>query len=270
MKLETRWLPALWIVWGVLVLMAVANYYLQGTLSVTTANMLLHKFKLDAEANIPTWFSSAMLALGGLGWWGLARQVKAEGGRDHWRMALLAGIFLYLSCDETASIHEMASGPIKNTFGQSKIFVHAWVLVGIIPVIIVSAMMLPMLLRLSRTMRNGLLLAGGLYLGGALLVETIGGAISGVEGKDTFAYFVASSIEESMEMAGAIMLIQTLAFEMRRRTGSAEAEAPSLVRHPGRPAAVKPTAPRQTSVAEPRLSMDAAAGTRNEVVVDRH
>jgi hypothetical protein len=62
---------------------------------------------LDREANLPTWHAAAQLYLSGalLAVWAADRRVRAE-GKVGWALLLLPAVFLFLSLDETASIHE--------------------------------------------------------------------------------------------------------------------------------------------------------------------
>ena len=57
------------------------------------------------EANIPTWFSSLMIAACAYFAWGCSREVKVDqAGKRMWRVLALG--LLAMSCDETAMIHE--------------------------------------------------------------------------------------------------------------------------------------------------------------------
>ena len=67
---------------------------------------LIRLINLNVEANIPTWFSSTMLLFCAflVGLIGVCHKKNKEPYALHW--ILLAVIFVFLSCDETAQIHE--------------------------------------------------------------------------------------------------------------------------------------------------------------------
>jgi hypothetical protein len=81
-------------------------------------------FDLDREANIPTWYQSALLllccalsaAIGRLSNFG-------AGVRGRW--LLMAALFLCLSIDEAAVIHEMLVTPMRLVFHTSGISITA-------------------------------------------------------------------------------------------------------------------------------------------------
>lgn len=208
---SVKWL---WVAMLGIVTLSIVNRAVGGGASIGTLNALLDKFTLDAESNVPTWFSSMLLLLGALGWAWMAGRGKRMGSPDAWRFGLLAAVFVYLSCDETSVLHEIAQGPVSGRVEATGFLTHAWTLAAMVPVLVLGVMMLPMLARLSKPLRYGVLAAGFLYVGGAIGVEIIGGAIKDSLGKPAFAYFVSVTIEESMEMAGVIVLIGSLAREL--------------------------------------------------------
>src|SRR6266404_6673969 len=61
---------------------------------------------LDAEGNLPTWFSSFQLALVAISFWALASRVRETGRPSRRFLRACGGFFLLLSIDETAMFHE--------------------------------------------------------------------------------------------------------------------------------------------------------------------
>ena len=64
-------------------------------------------FDVNGEANIPTWFSSLLLVLNSFILAIIAIRTKAQQGRYYTQWFVLAVVFLYLSIDEAALLHEM-------------------------------------------------------------------------------------------------------------------------------------------------------------------
>src|SRR5256885_4802293 len=123
---------------GVLVVLSViANFVTYsippgGALEMEIRKSFERLFDLDAEANIPTWFSSALLLMCAML---LAANAAAKWKtRDrytiHW--IVLSVIFLYLSVDETAIIHEMSIKPLRSMLHPTGLLYEAWIIPGIV------------------------------------------------------------------------------------------------------------------------------------------
>jgi hypothetical protein len=180
---------------------------------------LLERLDLDRENNIPTWFSSALLATASVLLFFIAR-AKAELREPHVRYWLgLALVFLYLSVDETASLHEAAVGPIQRALNATGALYAAWVIPAMVLVPLFAAMYLRFLWTLPRRTAMLFVLAGGLYVGGALGLEMVGWhhryplhALDPTdwEASKTMTYAVINHAEELMEMTGTIIFVYAL------------------------------------------------------------
>ncbi|PZF77768.1 hypothetical protein DK847_04880 [Aestuariivirga litoralis] len=166
-------------------------------------------FNLSNETNVPTWFSIIILFLvslctlpmildcrrkgiPALGWWGLFF------------------IFLLLSLDEESDLHGMLKGLVKDpgSFGLHNAL-FAWVIPGAVIVLVVGLVYLRWVWRLPARTRWLIIAAGVLYVGGALVMELLGGMIA----DDTYmkpGYLVVSTLEESLEMTGVVVMIYAL------------------------------------------------------------
>jgi hypothetical protein len=175
---------------------------------------LLRQFDLNSENNIPTWYSSVALLfcavlLGIIGFH--KRKAKASFFR-HW--LTLAGAFLYLSTDEAASIHEMTGRLLHGVLKPYDYFhgylFYSWVIFGGIGVLIVVTAYCRFLADLPAKTRYLFLLAGTLYVGGALGVEVIGGRYHYLYGRENFTYAMLGACEEGLEMLGIVVFISAL------------------------------------------------------------
>ncbi len=170
-------------------------------------------FDLNGEGNIPAWFSSFLFILAAYSGVELGREDRGNAGRIPMRIGwrAMAGVFLFLSLDETAGLHE-AIGRYFSIFADG-LPIYAWTFFGAAFAALVGLMFLPFFLRLPAVTRTGLALSGLVFLGGAVGVESIG-AIVDIRGWDHaprgFSWTRAIALEEGMEMAGVIMLIATL------------------------------------------------------------
>lgn len=59
-------------------------------------------------------------------------------------------------------------------------------------------------------MKTGLFIAGVLYIGGAIGVEMVGGVVASNIGEDNLLYGLTTTLEESFELFGLLVLINTL------------------------------------------------------------
>jgi hypothetical protein len=169
---------------------------------------------LGAESNIPTWYSSSALLLSAilLGVIGFANKRASNPHASHWLG--LAAIFFYLSLDEAAIIHERTGSLIRATlenFGFFNGFLYyPWVVFGMICILIVALVYIRFLAALPVKSRYLFLIAGTLYIGGALGVEILGGRYDYLYGHNNFAYTMLVACEESFEMLGIVVLIYAL------------------------------------------------------------
>ncbi len=182
---------------------------------------LLSLVDLDQERNIPTLFSVLLLAFASLCAAVIAALAKAAKARDVSRWAVLAVGFLYLAFDEGLSLHERLSVPVKRLLGSRSFgFSHSfWAIPGLIVVCLLGLFFLKFLLRLPAKSRLRFVIAGVLFLGGAVGFELISGDYWEARGKEDLGYGLIATVEESLEMAGVIVFIYGLLTYMAETYG---------------------------------------------------
>lgn len=192
-----------------------ATNYLSGT--------LIPLLDVVGESNLPTWYASSTLLLCALLLAAVAAIKKRDGARyiSHWRA--LAVIFLYLSLDEAAQIHERTTPPLRellNAWGVLYGFLFwSWVvLFGALTLIFVLAY-LRFLAHLPPKTRQLFLIAGALYAGGALGGEVVGGHYASLYGRDDPTVAIPSHVEELAEMLGVAIFIYALLSYIRSHIG---------------------------------------------------
>ncbi len=166
-------------------------------------------FYLENEGNIPSWFSSSILLLSGilLGIIGQFRRTQEALHASHWLG--LAGLFVLLSLDESVSFHEMTK-----TFFQplhlTGFFRYSWVIFGMVFSGIVGVIYIPFLRQLQPEYRKMFLVAGSIYIAGAIGVEMFGGRWHSLYGKENMGYALHVWVEETLEMTGIVLFIYAL------------------------------------------------------------
>ena len=176
---------------------------------------LERQFNMVNEANAPAWYSSMILLLSAALLTIVALREREVGGRDvrHW--AGLAGIFSYLSLDEAAQIHEMMT--VFDGLHPTGIFFYSWVIVGGLFVGGIGVLYLGFLARLPMETRWLFVLAGGLYVGGALGIEMLESRYQYLSGTWTdLTYALLVGVEETLEMSGVILFLYGIASYLAR------------------------------------------------------
>jgi hypothetical protein len=159
-------------------------------------------FGLSYEGNVPTWAASALLVLAAALL--VASAERAATDRAAWWA--LAGVFAFLSLDEAIEIHEHLGGLVPG----SGVLFFSWVIPGAAFVGVVALAFARFLLRLPAPHRRRFVLAGGLYVSGALLLELPLGWWTEREGDDNLTYGLLDWLEESLELAGSTVFVLAL------------------------------------------------------------
>jgi hypothetical protein len=166
-------------------------------------------FSLDEEANVPSWFSSALLltaavvvALIALA---LARNAP---WRRHW--VGLSFVFVLLSLDETAEIHERIGSWLRAHLHLHGVLHYAGVIPALAVALFVGITYARFLRALPRPTLLGILLAAAIYIAGAAGIEALSGWWAENHGSRSTGLLLVSTLEENMEMAGTTVFILVL------------------------------------------------------------
>lgn len=167
---------------------------------------------LDGERNLPTVFSVSLLLLAAWQMVQVARSLRSRprpGELGPWPWAWLALAFLYVALDEGLMFHERLNVPVREWLGreQAGAFYFAWVLPALLLVGLAAAASAWTLRRLPRPLARSMLLAAVLYVGGGLGLELVGGSWAERQGTGGLGYGLLVNAEESLELAGVLVLL---------------------------------------------------------------
>lgn len=197
---------------------------------------------MDREENLPTLFSVVLLL------WSseLLRRAGRRARRPSHGSAIgwyaLSFIFFYIAADEAATWHEALIKPVRNGLGVSGALHFAWVIPGMGFVAAVALAYWRILRRLPQAIARRIALAGATYVGGAIGMEMVGGAIASAGHQATVAYWLATTVEETLEMTGVAIFVHALLLLLAHvRATPAEPAAPA-----GQPSTMPPTRSRRT------------------------
>lgn len=179
-------------------------------------------FHLELEANIPTWFSSVLWLIASLA--GYQCSKFSETGQNKTAWQIIAVGFLVFSIDEIAQIHEVIFSLINKYFYpeaiKNKIIetfkATNWSVIAA-PFLIVILIWLFVTLKrlLFGSPRAARLLALGFFIAifGAFILETTTNFLN--HDSLQWVWVIEATLEESLEMVGAITIITGL-FEHQR------------------------------------------------------
>ena len=215
-----------WVMLPLLAAMHLLGWWVDGTFSRETYNLLLDRFNLHVEGTVPAWFSAALLLTIGFTWFQRADLPDVRAAGDTWRYRLLAAAFFYVSCDESIGLHELAIDPIRSAFNLGGALYYAWIVPAVVLLATFALLLWPIVPRMTPALRRSALLAGGIYLTGAIGMEMVGGLLRDGGDNTGAAYLLASTVEELLEIIGLLVMVTALT-----REGAASADT-----HPAEPA----------------------------------
>jgi hypothetical protein len=160
-------------------------------------------FSLSYEGNVPTFYSAAILSIASvlLAFSAVTAKKTGAGFVPHWWVLALG--FLYIAIDEVFSIHEMAG-----TFVQlSGVLYFSWVIPAAVVVLVVGLSYLKFLRHLPRRTCLRFLVAGAIYVGGAVAMELPLGYWTEKHGSHNLGYGLIDAVEEGLEMVGINLFI---------------------------------------------------------------
>ena len=173
----------------------------------------------DAEGNAWSWFSALLLASVAAGLAALA--VAWRGDRStSVRYGILAAIALLMSADEGAQLHEFLNQigyRITDRLGPF----NSWLIPGIVLVVALGAGLLWVARGIDAALRRRLVLAGAIFLTGAVGLEAVGTAyaLTSELGNPwrTGRYLLLVAVEEGLELLGALIALGAVLTRVRIR-----------------------------------------------------
>ena len=173
-------------------------------------DLLMQNFYMDFEGNVPSFTNALMLfvpalILAGIGAWKNSMKDKF---RVHW--IILAVIFLLLSFDEAASMHEKLIKPMREYMGADGVFYFTWIIPGLAAIAVFALAYLVFFLHLDTRFKILFFFSLAVYLGGVIGGEMVSGYYAANLGLKNYTYAVVASLEESIEMFGCALIIYSL------------------------------------------------------------
>jgi hypothetical protein len=179
-------------------------------------------FDLKKEEGLSTWYTEVLLLLCSALFAAIYLSKRTGGDRylRHW--GGLSLVFLFLSVDEGASIHETLGRTGRTILGalgmRADGFVsYAWVVPAALLVVVFVLAYLRFFLNLPSRQRVLFFVAGAVYVGGALFLEMLSafyidlyGGQNNMTGPQIVTIHAITTAEETFEMLGVVVLIYAL------------------------------------------------------------
>lgn len=175
-----------------------------------TDSYIVNLFNLDNEKNVPTYFATFLLLTCAVLLFIIGYARKKQAVRDYWQWMGLGAVFIFLSMDEFIEIHEVIGTAIQNRYQPTGVFYFAWIIPYAVLAVGMALAYLPFLFRLPATFKKLFILAGFLYVMGALGLEAVASYFNYEIGERGLYFVFLTTIEESMEMFGLLLFIYAL------------------------------------------------------------
>ena len=174
------------------------------------SDIIPHYFNFDRESNFPTLYSALTLGFCSYLLHLIAMLKKSRQAKfaNYWKA--LSWIFLYMAVDEACTIHELLIPILQEAFNARGILYFAWVVPALFLLAIFLLTFRQFIQNLPAKTRTMFILAGSIYIGGAIGMEMVGGYVADTFGFNTFAYGMSARIEELLEILGILIFINQL------------------------------------------------------------
>ena len=175
----------------------------------------LHRlFSPDSEANLTTWYSSALWLIFGLSGFLIAflsrTSQESEQHNLKWGAIFLGCVGIYASIDETGQLHETLSYVGGILLPDLVVDVSLkWVLPGLLLALIVGFILLHFVMRLPKNIKIGVFIGATVFLIGALGIELLSLLWIYKFGMDAY-YHLFVAFEELFEKMGLIIALSSL------------------------------------------------------------
>ena len=168
-------------------------------------------FDFGVESNIPTFYSAVAILLASIQLALIARARKGMQGGQRGYWIALSLIFLFLALDEATAIHEEIGDYFERYIEATGYLYFMWVVPYGVAVIVIGLAFLKFVFSLPVETRNRFIVAGAIFLMGAVGLEMPGAKIAEIYGTTTISYTVLYTFEELLEMLGIVLFNYALA-----------------------------------------------------------
>lgn len=171
---------------------------------------IIEFFNIGSERNLPTFFAVLLLLFASALLFVIFKLRFSDSKNFSFYWLTLSIIFFILGLDENFMLHERITEPLRDLLNLSGFFYTSWVIMGLLLIIILFFFYIRFLKALPNRIRIWFIIAGFIYVFGAIILEMIGGWYFDISNLQSFNYQIFVTFEEIFEMSGIIVFIKTL------------------------------------------------------------
>lgn len=207
--------PILWLATALMIGIGALHALVVGLADLDANNAGMRFLNLDSDQSLISFYSGALILIASITTLGvgLCHRRTRSAQAPYWLM--LAAVLLYMSMDETISFHE-AVGDVLWRRGVVPDFLYFanWLVFGIPVAIVVGLLFLRFLRMIERPLAARFILAGAIFLGGAIGMEVIANLLY-MEQAPTALYLLETVVEEGSELIGMTLYAVTVLDRLR-------------------------------------------------------
>ena len=200
-------------IWGQYLRFFPGTYDIRGPIHEFAIDLLMHSFYTDSEANVPTYYNTIILFIPAMLFAIIGAWKTSIKDKFRFQWFGLALVFLYLSIDEAAVLHEKLITPMRSLFNFERyggIFYFAWVIPGLAVILLFMLAYLRFFLHLENKYKFLFFISLSIYVSGIIGGEMLSGHFAETIGLKNFTYASYTSLEESLEWIGCSLTIYSL------------------------------------------------------------
>ncbi len=196
----------------VLFILHIASYLNVYYNDLTAENVFFKKTNFDSEKNIPTTFAALLHFFASIVLFKVGLTALKIKNRNYFWFSI-SFVFLFLGFDELLRIHEKFTGQSSALMDNADIFLYSWIVYYLLAALILGLIFLKPLLELPKKTLINFIIAGGIFVFGAVVLENIAGtyvvnhAIEKSQVIITPEIFILATVEELCEMFGVTYFI---------------------------------------------------------------
>lgn len=172
----------------------------------------VHLLDFDYEGNLPSIYSSLAIFFCAILLWIISRNTSRNCGKfaKHW--VGLAVIFTFLGLDEATALHEEVGDLVEASqlFEATGFLYFAWVVPYGLLLIVFCLSYVKFVLSLPNVFKLQFVVAGSLFVTGAVGLETISAKEADLNGAETIYYSILYTLEELCEMIAIVLFAHAL------------------------------------------------------------
>ncbi len=194
----------------ILILLSLSGQFYRFFFNEGKETFITKLFNLDCEWNIPTYFSSVLLFSCSVMFILISRTFKESNYSYIKNWVILGSTFLVMSIDEVLQFHEKLNATIRGTLHTHGFFYFGWLIPAGIFILLFLIYNIRFYISLKPKFQYLFFLSGFIYVLGVYVMEMVGGKFFSLYGENNFGYAILTTIEESLEIFGIIILLYTL------------------------------------------------------------